>query len=68
MAMNDAQVTMRLPTEFIERADALLAQSLRNPDNVALGIKRASVLRLAMMKGIEVLEREARIAAKTGKK
>jgi predicted DNA-binding protein len=58
--MNDKQVMLRLPKDVLERADALLAHLTKSKNSVfaGLGVKRASLLRLAIMRGLVVLEKE----------
>ena len=57
--MNDAQITTRLPADLIERMDALLPQLRKDPRYRAFGrITRSTVIRLAMERGLAVLESE----------
>ena len=52
-------VTLRLPKTLVERADALIPR-LRDDDQlVVVGrISRSIVLRLAVLKGLEAMERD----------
>lgn len=55
-------ITLRLPTSLVERADALLDQLNETEESVLLGrSSRSTVLRLAVLRGIEQLE--AQVAA-----
>ena len=56
----ETQVSVRLPKEMLERAEALVAALRQNPDNVLLGLSRATVLRLALQRGLALLEEETR--------
>jgi hypothetical protein len=60
MTPNDKQVMIRLPKTEIERADALLAHLMKSETSAfrGFGLKRAGVLRLAIMRGLRVLEKE----------
>ena len=57
--MNEVSTSLRLPEAFVKRADAL-ALRLRNvPEMAATGdVNRSKVLRLAIAKGLAVLEAE----------
>lgn len=56
---HEVQVSVRLPQELIDRAEALTKRLRQNPDNALMGLTRATVLRLAIAKGIDVLEAQA---------
>lgn len=57
--MSDLQTSIRIPKDFIKRADALARKLARTPRFVALGeMTRSKVLRLAIAIGIEQLEEE----------
>ena len=57
--MNDAQITTRLPADIIEQMDALLPRLRRDPRFRAFGrLTRSTVLRLALERGLVVLESE----------
>lgn len=56
----ETQVSVRLPKEMLERAEALVATLRQNPDNVLIGLSRATVLRLALQRGLALLEEETR--------
>ncbi len=52
-------IQLRLPQSIVGRADALLALLLEDPALTAMGrVTRTSVLRLAILRGLEVLENE----------
>lgn len=54
------QVGLRLPTEAFDRADALKSK-LAKDRNLALitgELTRTTILKLAVMRGLEVLEKE----------
>ena len=58
LRMTDIGTSIRLPRDFLDRADALMTQLQRVPEYAALGsMNRSRVLRLAILKGLEVLER-----------
>lgn len=54
----EVQVSIRLPKELLERAEGLVDALRKNPDNVLLGLTRATVLRLAILRGLDALEAE----------
>jgi hypothetical protein len=54
--MNEEQVSIRLPKALLKRAEKLAA----DPEHAVLGVTRAGVLRLALLRGIEALEAETR--------
>ena len=57
--MGDLQTSIRIPEEFVKRADVLARKLARTPRFVALGeMTRSKVLRLAIAIGIEELEAE----------
>jgi hypothetical protein len=59
MAEEIGTVQLRLPVSLIEQADALIEVLSRNRDLSAAGrITRATVLRLAVARGLESLARE----------
>ena len=62
--MNEEQVSIRLPKSVLKRAEKLAA----DPEHEALGVTRAGVLRLALLRGIEALETEARSTKRSGKR
>lgn len=57
---NEVQVSLRLPSDLVERAEVLVERLRKEPDNVILGVTRADVLRLALARGIVALEEETR--------
>jgi len=59
---NDVQVTLRLPSDLVDRVDALLPALNRHPELLAFGrVSRSAVVRLALADGLRRLE--ARVAA-----
>lgn len=57
--MNEASTSLRLPEEFIKRADALAKRLRHVPELAATGdVNRSKVLRLAIAKGLAALEAE----------
>ena len=56
---------LRLPREALERAETLIPLLAQHPEFRALGrLSRATVLRLAVLHGLEMLEQRARDTAK----
>jgi hypothetical protein len=50
-------ITLRLPQSLVDRADKLIDQLARDEEALLLGrVSRSIVLRLAVLRGIEVLE------------
>ena len=63
--MSDIQTSIRIPEDFVRRADALARKLGKTPRFVALGeMTRSKALRLAIAVGIEQLEREHGIGTK----
>ena len=57
--LTDIATSLRLAPDFITRADALINRIRRVPEYAAMGpMDRSKVLRLAIAKGLEVLETE----------
>jgi hypothetical protein len=57
---------LRLPRDALERAETLIPLLAQHPEFRALGrLSKATVLRLAVLHGLEVLEQRARDTAKT---
>jgi hypothetical protein len=57
---------LRLPREALERAETLIPLLAQHPEFRALGrLSKATVLRLAVLHGLEVLEQRTREKAKT---
>jgi predicted DNA-binding protein len=56
--MNEEQVSIRLPAELLGRLEKLARRLAADPLRGALGVTRAAVLRLALTRGIEILEAE----------
>ena len=56
----DTSTSIRLSRELQARADALMEKIKDRPEVTAFGrVTRSSVLRLALVKGLEILEKEA---------
>ena len=56
---DEVPTSVRLPREFVKRLDALVPRLEQVPTFAALGpLTRSKVLRLALARGIEVLEAE----------
>ena len=55
---NERQVSIRLPSDVVDRAEALVPALSRLPAHAAFRVERATVLKLALMRGLELLERE----------
>ena len=62
--MSDTTIlTLRLPKSFVDRADALIDRLAEDEEALLLGrVSRSIVLRLAVLRGLEVLE--AQVAGK----
>ena len=60
MAINDAATQLRLPAEALARAEALIPALEAEPmlQAVGRGVSRSSVLRLAVLRGLDSLEKE----------
>ena len=57
MTRNDVQIVLRLPQTIRDRADALIPALEARPDIAALGkVTRSKVIRLALVRGLEILE------------
>ena len=54
----EEQVSIRLPKTLLERAEKITDKVRQDPDNVLIGMTRATVLRLAIARGLSVLETE----------
>ena len=66
MSPNETQVAVRLPESLLERADSLIPGLAELPDYQLWRLSRSAVLRLAIQKGLDVLEREVARAGKRG--
>ncbi len=59
MTRNDVQIVLRLPQVIRDRADALIPLLESRQEIAALGkVTRSKVIRLALVKGLDALERE----------
>jgi hypothetical protein len=53
-------VTLRLPRAMLERADALIPKLRHDDELMMIGrVSRSIILRLALLRGLEVLENRA---------
>lgn len=58
---NDVHINLRLPQALVDLADELVPIVAEDPDLQAIGrINRSAVLRLAITRGLRVLDREYR--------
>lgn len=55
---HEKQLSIRLPAETVDRADALVPVIADLPALAAFRVERASVLRLAIVRGLQALEQE----------
>jgi predicted transcriptional regulator len=55
---NDTQFSVRLPADLVKRLDKMEAKLAKQPDMAAFRVTRQSVLRLALMRGLDALEEE----------
>lgn len=55
---NDQQIPIRLPTEIVERLDALVPLLASDPKLGAWRITRSAVMRQALLRGLDLLETE----------
>ncbi|MGC4116996.1 MAG: hypothetical protein QM765_21020 [Myxococcales bacterium] len=66
--MNAARFTATIPVpltqDVVDRADALLKKADRLPEFAVSRLSRAAVLRLAIMRGLDVLEQEVKGAGR----
>jgi len=56
--MNEKAITLRLPADLLEQADALVPTIQAHGDFQAVRVTRSTVIRLAMMRGIAALTEE----------
>ena len=56
MNAKSALIGLRLERSLLERVDALAQRLRQNPENVAMRLTRSSLLRLAVLRGLESLE------------
>lgn len=54
---NEVQISLRMPKDVIKRADRLLPRLQQVPEFSAGRQSRAAVLRLALLRGLDELER-----------
>ena len=67
--LDDSATSLRLPAEYLTRADALINRLRRVPDYTAFApFSRSKILRLAIAKGLETLEQEHAATLKRGGK
>jgi predicted transcriptional regulator len=53
---NEATLTMRLPADLVRRVDALEERLQGSPEATVWRLSRSSVVRLALVAGLEALE------------
>ena len=58
MPVKDRQVALRIEQDYLDRADALVSLMESIPALAAMRITRAAVMRMAIVRGLEVLEEE----------
>ena len=58
MGKHDAEAMIRMPKEWLERAEALVPAVEKDPAHVLARVTRAYILRLAILRGLEALEAE----------
>lgn len=54
----DRQISIRVPVELMDRLDAIVAQLGAHPTFGPLGVSRNGMIRLALTKGLDVLQAE----------
>jgi hypothetical protein len=59
LTMNETSITLRLPTDLLDRAEALVPRLEADPELATFGrVSRAAVLRLAFLRGLAILEEQ----------
>ena len=58
MSANDKLVSMRLPSDELERAEALLKEMAEHKDWRGFGMTRSAVLRMALIRGLDALQEQ----------
>lgn len=53
---NEVQVSIRLPRELVARADTIASTMSKLAEYEMIGVTKATVLRLAIVRGLQVLE------------
>lgn len=56
--VNEMQLSVRLPEDLLKRLEKMETKMAKNPELAAFRVSRQSVLRLALMRGLDVLEAE----------
>ena len=56
--------SLRLPKPLLDRAEALVAKLKKKPEFAVQRITRSTVIRLALMRGLDALEAEHRLQRK----
>ena len=56
--MNEKTITLRLPADLLEKADALVPIVGAYEDFQAVRVSRSTVIRLALMRGLDALADE----------
>jgi hypothetical protein len=55
---NDRQVVLRVPTDSVDRAERLRKKLAERPEYAGVRLTWTTVLRLALLRGLDVLEAE----------
>lgn len=55
---NDVQIPIRLPAAIVDRAEVLVRKMAADPKRLGWRVSRSSVLREALIRGLELLEEE----------
>jgi hypothetical protein len=58
--VNDRQVVVRVPADTVDRAERVASILTRRPEYAGMRVTWTTVLRLAMLRGLDGLEAEAR--------
>ena len=59
-AKNEVPTSLRLPADLLERADRLAERLDKLPEFALARATRTSILRLAILRGLDALEQEAK--------
>jgi hypothetical protein len=66
--MNDIQISMRLPSDLVERAEAMATVLAKVPEFKLWRMSRQAVIRLALSKGLDALEAQHRAPSRRTKR
>lgn len=58
MATNEVQMSLRLPEDLVKRLERMEARMAKDPELAPFRVSRQSVLRMALMRGLDALEDE----------